>query len=364
MQKKIRVGVVGTSGWADFMYLSTLQSHPQAELAALCGRNRERAEALAAKYAIPQVYTDYQDMIARGGLDALVVGSPDDLHHEIVLQGLAAGLHVLCDKPLALTARQAREMHEAAAQAGVCHMVLFTFRWMPYFRYIHDLVEQGVIGRVYNSEFHFIMGYARAQEYFWRLDRTRANGAVADLGVHMVDMARWLVGDIERVSANLGVFVPRPGADGSPLDAANDSAFLLTGFENGALGAINVSLVTHMGDRYMQQKVTLYGEAGSLEMSMSYQGAEAGPVIRLARSPEGTYQTLEIPASYWGEVPPTEPWGVFSKHSAGCRAFIDSILEDRPAAPDFFDGYKAQQVIEAALLSHESGRWIQICDVD
>jgi predicted dehydrogenase len=344
------------------MYLRALQSHPRAEVTAICGRNRGPAEEAAAEYNIPRVFTDYRQMIDQGSLDAIFVGAPDDLHYEITMQALGAGLHVLCDKPLAVTAGQAREMYQAAETARVMHMVLFTYRWMPFFRYVRDLIDQGCIGRCYHAEFRYLMGYARQKEYQWRLDRKRANGALGDLGVHMIDMARWLVGDIRRVSAQLGVFVDRPGADAGRMDPANDSAILLTEFANGAHGAIHASVVAHLADRFMQQQVKLYGEAGTLEIDVPYGGpeAEAGAVIRAARSEEEQLRTLEVPADYWGDVSRSDPWEVFTHQPVGCRTFIDAILQKRLVPPTFYDGYKAQQVIEAALDSHRLEKWVSI----
>jgi predicted dehydrogenase len=96
---------------------------------AICGRNRERAEEMAHKYAIPTVFTDYHELIDKGHVQALVVATPDDLHYPITMAALDAGLHVLCEKPMALTVKQAREMTEKAEKVGVKHMVLFTNRW-------------------------------------------------------------------------------------------------------------------------------------------------------------------------------------------------------------------------------------------
>ena len=165
MSNNVRIGVVGTSGWTDFMFGPALQSHPRAEWAAVCGRNRSRAEEMAAKYSVPQVFTDYREMIAHGNLNALIVAAPDDQHYEIALHAIAAGLHVLCEKPLALTAQHARAMYEAAEAARVRHTVLFTYRWMPFFRYVRDLIEQGAIGRCYHCEFRYLTGYARQPDY-------------------------------------------------------------------------------------------------------------------------------------------------------------------------------------------------------
>ena len=126
MGEPVRVGVVGTSWWADMHHLPTLKRLPGAALTAICGRNRDRAEAMAHKYAIPQVFTDYRAMIEDGNLHALVVVTPDDLHFAITVHTLNANLHVLCEKPLALTAGQARSMYEKAEAGGRKHMVLFT----------------------------------------------------------------------------------------------------------------------------------------------------------------------------------------------------------------------------------------------
>ena len=360
MSNKVRVGIVGTSGWANFMYLPALQSHPQAEMTAICGRNRRSAEDLAAKYNIPNVFTDHNEMINQGSLDAILIGTPDDLHYEMTMQGFSAGLHVLCDKPLAVTAQQAWEMYQAAKAAKVIHMVLFTYRWMPFFRYVKDLIDQGYVGRFYHAEFRYLMGYARQKEYQWRFDQKRANGALGDLGVHMIDMARWLVGDISRVCAHLGVFVDRPGADGGPIDPANDSAFMLAEFADGTHGTIHASVVAHLADRFFHQQVKLYGEAGTLEIDYQHGGPEAGAIIHVARNEDQQFQTLEVPAIYWGDVSRSDPWEVFTKQSVGCRAFIDSILENHPSTPTFYDGYKAQQVMEAAMGSHRSAKWVSI----
>ena len=363
MAESVRVGVVGTSGWADFMYLSSLHDYPSADLVAICGRNLERAHEMASKFNIAQVFADYQAMIEQAGLDMIIVGAPDDLHHVITMRAIEAGMHVLCDKPLAYSLQQAREMVDAAEKSNKNHMVLFTYRYFPFFRYIHDLVTDGLIGRFYHSEFRYLMGYARQPEYLWRLDQDRANGALGDLGVHMIDMARWLVGDIKTVSALSGVFVARPGVDGGPLNPANDSSSLLVEFENGSQGFIHASLVTHLGDRFMQQQVKLYGEGGSLEIDVQYKGDEAEVNIYVARDPGEQFEPLQVPASYWGEVDRSDPFAVFRLQSVGCRAFVDAILDDRPITPNFIDGYKSQQVIEAALKSQATGRQVDIKDL-
>ncbi len=154
----------------------------------------------------------------------------------------------------------------------------------------------------------------------------------------------------------------RPGADGALIDPANDSAFLLVAFANSAHGIIHASVVAHLADREMQQQVKLYGEAGTLEIDVPYGGPEAGAVIRATRSDDQQFQTLEIPVEYLTDISQSDSWEVFFKQSAGCRAFIDAILKNHLVSPSFYDGYKAQQVMQAAMNSNRLAKWITIED--
>ncbi len=361
MTEQVRVGVVGTSWFADGFHLPSLASHPSAEVTAICGRNRERAEELARKYTIPQVFTDYQEMIARGTLDALVVITPDALHYPVTMAGLDAGLHILCEKPLALTATQAKEMHERAEATGRKHMTMFTWRAVPHFRYLRHLIEHGYVGRCYHCLLRYEGGYGREASYAWRFDRQQGNGILGDLGSHLIDLTRWYVGDIVKVSGHLATFVARPGPDGPVLDAANDSALVALEFANGAHGGIHVSAVAHVGDRGQSFQAALYGEAGSLELDFDFKDAE----LRSLRAGDEQWQVLTVPPEWWGPETESPPFDVqflapFVNQSVGPRGFIDAILDDRPVSPTFYDGWKAQAVVDAAIASHEQGRWIAL----
>lgn len=363
MANKIRLGIIGTSGWTEFMYYNSLNGYEPATLVAVCGRNQERAKSLAAKYNIPNTYADYKVMIDAGGLDALIIASPDDLHHEMVLAAAKAGLHILCDKPLSLTAEESKQMLAAVQKAGVQHMTLFTYRWMPFYQYIADLLAQGVVGKIYNAEFRYISGYARKPEYMWRADKTRANGALADIGSHMIDLAHWLIGDINSVSARLATNVTRPGPTGQPMENANDAAFVLANFANGAIGSIHVSMVAHMADRNQQQQIKIYGDAGSLEFDIPYNGTEAGAKVMLARNTDTEFRKMEVPAKYWGGASPAHPFELFAKQTLGVRQFVSNLANRQPVFPTFEEGYKAQRVIEAAIISDATNQWVDINQV-
>jgi predicted dehydrogenase len=349
MSEKIRIGVIGTSAWAEKMFLTSLSSHPQVELAALCGRDQERAVEAADRFDIPEIYPDYRKMYATARLDGVVVAAPDDLHYPMTMAALDAGLHVLCEKPLALTAVQAQEMYKKARQTGLVNMVMFTMRWIPLYRCFADLLQQGLVGRCYHCEFHYQIGYARYPEYLWRYDQQRANGVLGDLGVHMIDLARWTLGEITQVSASLGVHVTRPGTDGKPLIPANDSALLLVEFASGAQGVLRASAVNRHADG---ADIKVFGADGTLMIR--------DETIWLGVGEDEHLQKMEIPAAYLQGIPLSEPYRVFTSQSAGPRRFADAILAGSPASPDFYDGCKAQQVIEAALESQRSGRKVDL----
>ena len=214
MSDQVRVGVVGTSWWADMMYLPVFKSHSQTSISAICGRNRARAEEMAAKYGIPQVFTDYREMIVNGGLDAVVTAVPDDLHYPIAMAAMDAGLHVLGEKPMAHDLEQARKMLAKAEAARVKNMVLYTWRWAPYFRTLHHYVSQGYVGKIFDAHFSFVSDYARSGQYGWRTDQEHGLGALGDFGSHMIDLARLAVGEIARVQASLSVLVSKPHPEG------------------------------------------------------------------------------------------------------------------------------------------------------
>lgn len=360
MSEKVRVGVIGTSWWTEAMFLPGFDSHPAAEIAAICGRTRERAEELAGEYRIPLVYTDYRALLDQKNLDAVVVATPDDLHYAMTLDALDAGLHVLCEKPMALNTGQAREMYEKAEAAGVKHMVLFTWRWQPHFLYLKQLVDEGYVGQPYQAQFSFLGSFGRAGEYRWRTDPQRSNGVVSDLGAHMIDFARWYLGDVRKVSAHLATYVECPGADGRPAESTNDSAWVTLELKSGAQALVQASSVAHRADRDVDIKVVLHGAAGTLDVEHNF-GYEEDPVTILgARDEEAAFSPLPIPEALLENLENGELFEPYVKKAAGPRLFIDGILEDRPVSPDFYDGFKVQEVIDAALESHRKGCWVSV----
>jgi predicted dehydrogenase len=226
---------------------------------------------------------------------------------------------------------------------------------------MHDLIEQGVLGRLYHCNLSFFMGYGRDPHYQWRFDRARSRGVVGDLGSHMFDLARYLVGDISRVSAHLATSVQRDSLGKQPTDSASDSAVVLLEFLNGTQGSVQISVVARLEDSILEQQVAVHGEDGSLIADLELGGSLR---LRIAKGDEAL-QPLAILTTYLDGVDLTQPLItqielMFTHQPIGGRLFVDTILENKSVAPSFYEGWKAQQVIDAAIASHENGQWVAI----
>ena len=279
------------------MYLPSIASHPDARLVAICGRDQARAGALADKWRIPAVHSDYRALLARDDLDAVVVATPDDLHCEMTLAALERGLHVHVREADGGQCGRCATDVRCGRGRGLKHMVHFTWRFMPHVRYLRQLVDQGRVGRVRQMTAHFIGGYAIDPAYQWRFDGNRANGVLGDLGSHLVDLFRHFVGDVTSVSADLQQIVDRSDLPGPPSAPVNDCAFVTLRTADGAQGMLHVSAASPSGGRNVRLGFTLHGDAGVLEAEHVFDGAEK--VVRLRGTGPGMplFEPLEVPAA-------------------------------------------------------------------
>jgi predicted dehydrogenase len=359
MSDKIQIGLIGTSGYANIL-LTTLASCQDAEVAAICGRTRSRADEVAGKYRIPQVFTDYNEMIKHGRLDGIIIAAPDDLHYSMTMAALQAGLHVLCEKPMASTVAQAQQMLEAAEEAGVKHMIEFTWRWMPHYQYLHKLVADGYIGKGYHHHYRFLKGNGRTPDYKWQFDARRSKGVLGILGAHIVDLAIWINGDIGSVSAHLAAFMERTDPEGIAVASASESALLAVEFVDGAQGMIHASNVAHTADHDTEIGVALHGEKGTLAVDWRRAQGGKGIVMVGSRHDQRAFQDLTIPDGYLQGAEAGDIMAVFQNHLVGPRLFVDAILHNYIPEPSFAQGVKVQQVLDAALESHKTGRRVHI----
>ena len=179
----------------------------------------------------------------------------------------------------------------------------------------------------------------------------------------MIDLARWLHGEITSVSASVVNYVERRGTDGQRVLPANDSAVILVEYAGGAQGVIYTSAVAHVGRRGLEQHIVIHGEDGTLESDFTFGnfgGEGEAMVVRGITAGEEEFVPLPIPAQIWDGVDPRQPMEVFTRQSVGDRFFVDAIVNDLPIEPDFHDGAAAAEIVEAALESQRSGHKVEL----
>ena len=366
-KQMVRIGIAGTSWWADAMYMPALTNHPKADVVAACGRHQGRAEAFAKQWEIPGVYTDYQQMIDEANLDAIVIATGNDSHYPITMAALNAGLHVLCEKPLAMDTAQAEEMTAAAIEKQVKTLVPFTYRFMPTNRYLKQLVDDGYIGRPYHMAMRYYAGYGRESGYMWRFNKELAgSGVIGDLGSHFLYVAQWFFGNVTAITCQTGTHIDRGELtpDGKPYEQLEDSAYFLLEFANGAQGSIHVTCVAHEETKFGQRHaIELHGSEGTLYSQVDWDQEQ---IVKGAKAPHGTLELLPIPDDVWGgirrDVVHDTYKDVFRQSLLMIGEWVTAIADDTAVTPDFSDGLSIQRLMDAAIQSAAEKRQIVISD--
>ncbi len=341
-------------------------------LVAICGRDEEAVAEAARRYGYESAYTDWREMLADDRVQLFDNGGPNDVHAEPCIAAAQAGKHVLCEKPLARSAQEAKGMLEAVEEAGVKHMVAFNYRFVPAIRQARELIESGALGRIY----HYRATYQ--QEWImphydlpriWRLDKAVAgSGAVGDLGSHIVDLARFLVGEVVSVGALTRTFVderPLPDGGGAGKVEVDDAFASIIEFENGAIGTLEATRFA-AGSKN-RQIVEVNGEKGSIRFNMERMNElEVFWVGEEPRETQGFHDVLVTE----GYHPWWENWWPHGHIIGWEHTFVhelthllDCIVSDRDVGPygaTFEDGYRAAVICDAILESAVSRRQVDV----
>jgi predicted dehydrogenase len=241
-------------------------------LAAICGRDADAAAEAARRYGYARYYTDWRDMLADPAVAVFDNGGPNHAHAEPSIAAAAAGKHVICEKPLGRTAEEAKRMLDAVTQAGVQHTVGFNYRFVPAIVQARKLLESGALGRIHHFRAVYLQEWAMNPNlpHTWRMDKARAgSGALGDLGAHILDLARFLVGEPRQVMAMTRTFIedrPLPGGKGRGKVDVDDAFVALLDFENGALGTVESSRFCR--GRKNHNRLEINGENGTLTFNL------------------------------------------------------------------------------------------------
>ena len=242
------------------------------KLAAIAGRNESAVKEAAARYGYAKYYTDWRDMLADDDVQLFDNGGPNDTHADPCIEAAKAGKHILCEKPLARTAEEAKAMLDAVTKAGVKHAVAYNYRFVPAIRQAKMLIESGALGQIYHFRAVYLQEWIMPHygtPHIWRLDKAVAgSGALGDLGAHIIDLGRFLVGEFRSVSAMTRTFIPeRLGSDGKMKKVDVDDAFVAAvEFENGAIGTVEATRFA--GGHKNSNCFEVNGEKGSIRFNL------------------------------------------------------------------------------------------------
>ncbi|MDB5475780.1 MAG: Oxidoreductase, Gfo/Idh/MocA family [Phenylobacterium sp.] len=346
---ELGVGVIGT-GVGARVHAPAVANTPGARVVALCGGDAERTGALARKLGVPRATGDVHELVAMPEVDLVCVASPPHLHHAAVTAALAAGKHVVCEKPFALDAGQAREMLELARARGVRHVMNHEFRLSPALVELRRRMAAGELGTLQQVVYTGAGTFARTQQGRlgdWWFDAARGGGWLGAAGSHRIDSFRWLFGEIEAVAATLETRVRHPTTRDGPVEATADDGFtLLMRFAGGATGCCVSTAAA--GAAGPPDRMVVMGDAGTLTVE--------GERL-FAGGPDGG---REIALKALQALPGEDRVQTLVRHWMG--AIVEAVRDDAPLRPDFEDGWRCQLVMDAAREAARDGRWVRIAD--
>jgi len=340
MAKRVRVGVIG-AGAIGPAHINGFRQASGAELTAVCDVDKARAEAAAAEFAVSHVYTDYRKMLADGVVDAVSVCTPNNTHMRITIDALAAGKHVLCEKPLAMNGRQARRMVEAARRARRILMTGQCMRYAGDTQFLKRLIEAGRLGEIYYAR--AVMLRRAGIPKGWFQDRKQSGGGpIVDLAVHVLDLMWWVMG-MPRPATAFGATFDHLGSSGQGTGdwgvssgagefSVEDLGVALVRFADGRAVGVEVSWATHTEDMF---GLRFFGTKG---------GAQLFPRLVLYETQEGANIDLTPHVSkvdgYAGET----------KH------FVSCVLQGRQPISPGSQAVVVMDMLDAIYKSAKTGR--------
>ncbi len=339
------------------------------KLVGIAGRNEAAVKEAAKRFGYANYYTDWRDMLANDAIQLFDNGGPNDAHAEPSILAAQAGKHVLCEKPLGRTAEESKEMWDAVAKTGVKHMVAFNYRFVPAIRQIRKLVDSGALGQIYHFRAQYLQEWIMPHynlPMIWRLQKSQAgSGALGELGAHIIDLGRYLVGEISSVSALTKTFIKeRPWGDGTMGTVDVDDAFVAAvEFQNGAIGTLEATRFA--GGRKNGNRLEINAEKGSI--SFNLERMNELEVYWVGEEPKETQGFKNVLVSE-----PFHPWWENwwpQGHIIGWEHtfvheiahLLDCIVNDKPVAPigaDFEDGYRCAVVCDAIVESATNRRQV------
>jgi predicted dehydrogenase len=317
-------------------------------LVAIAGRDEGAVTEAAERYGFERAVTDWHELVSDPAVQLFDNSGPNNLHAEPTVAAAEAGKHVFCEKPLARTAAESYELWQRVEATGVKHMTAFNYRFVPAVRLARELIESGELGEIHHFRGRYLQDWGSTTDEAWRFRKEEAgSGALGDLGAHVFDLARYLVGEITAVAGSLRTFMP-----GRDVDDAFEA---VAEFENGAVGTIEATRFAAGRKNHFVWEIN--GSRGSLAFDL-----ERLNELAVSEGARG-FRTLLVTESdhpflrWWWPPGHMIGWEHTFVHEAA--HLLDAIGNDRSVGPHgatFEDGYRAAEVCDAIVRSAESGR--------
>jgi predicted dehydrogenase len=370
--EQVRVGMVGSGFMAkthSLAYRGATMLYgelPTVEQVRIADVVPELAQSAAELYGWAESTTDWERITAAADIDLVDIVTPNFVHAPVAIAAARNGKHVLCEKPLANELEAAREMYRAVRDAGVVSQVGFVFRMWPAMQLAKRLIDEGKIGKVLQIRAHYFHDYALDPEFpvSWRLRKeTSGGGSVADLGSHLFDLCRYLIGEVDSVLARSRTIVPqRPGEDGRPEDVdVDDASDVLLEFVDGSTGVIETNWMAAGYKTDLAFEVA--GDAGTLRFSWEHNGELQ---YYSAADPEYAqgFRSIIVGPQHAGAdgfwPVPGQGLGYGDAFVILVRSLLGSLGGGATATPSFLDGMRAAEIVAAAQASAASGSWTAV----
>ena len=387
MAKTLRVGMVGygfmgrmhSNAWRQAPRFFPLKAH--VELHTICGRNAASVQTARVQLGWQYAATDWREVVESPLIDVVDISTPNDSHAEIAIAAARNGKHILCEKPLALTVKQAEQMLAAVTKAKVVHMVCHNYRRIPALAMAKKMIGEGALGQIHHYHARYAQDWLSDPEFplKWRLQKeVSGSGAHGDINSHIIDLARYLVGEFKEVCGAMQTFTterPLLGQPGKPPSLAakaaekrgkvtvDDAVTFIGRFANGALA--NLEATRAAFGRKNRIAIEINGSKGSLYFDFEdmnrlqfFNGDD--PKDRLGfrhivvTQPTGVQPYV---ANWWGSG---HVLGYEHPFVHTVADFVNACMEGKPVHPTFDDGLKNQLVLEAVEQSAKTGRWVKV----
>jgi predicted dehydrogenase len=341
---------------------------PELRLASVVTSRAETAQAAAREAGFDAWDADLQALLDREEVDVVDCVTPNDSHRKVLLKAIAARKHIYCEKPLAMNGEEARELVAAAEAAGVQIGMTFNYRFIPAVIRALELIQEGALGEIYTFRADYLhTGYQDPNRPMsWRMRKEQSGGgALVDMGSHVIDLMRFLLGEFEAVQCTIRTFVKeRPkGRDTSEVEPVqvDDAAWLHVRLAGGAEGTIHASrFATGTVD---DLSFEIYGRLGALRFHLMDPNWLYWYDTRRPGGPRGGergWTRLETVQHYPGAASPPgrSPIGWARTHAENQFAFLRAVHEGQVPQPNAVDGLRTQLILDAAYASAEGGGWV------